>query len=244
MLILLPPSEGKDPGGDGPPLDLGTLGFPELTRERVRVLDALTALCRGPVDHALAVLGLSPGRLAEVTRNRALRDAPTLPAARRYTGVLYQRLDLPSLDLGRAGERVVIFSGLWGALRVDDRVPPYRLSADVRLPGLPRTATLWRTAVGAALDPVTGLVVDLRSAGYASMWPGGDRTTAIRVVRDRAGRRTVVSHMAKATRGDVARTLLLSGEDPRTPSELIDLLKEHGWAAEPGDGAITVVVGD
>ena len=31
VLVLLPPSETKQPGGDGPPLDLTTLSAPQLT---------------------------------------------------------------------------------------------------------------------------------------------------------------------------------------------------------------------
>ena len=41
MLVLLPPSEGKASGTDGPPLDLASLSFPDLNATRTKVLTHL-----------------------------------------------------------------------------------------------------------------------------------------------------------------------------------------------------------
>jgi cytoplasmic iron level regulating protein YaaA (DUF328/UPF0246 family) len=56
----------------------------------------------------------------------SLRGAPTAPAAEVYTGVLYQRLQLPGLP-AKARRQVLIASMLWGVVRPDDRIPHYRL---------------------------------------------------------------------------------------------------------------------
>src|SRR4051794_17342163 len=48
VLVLLPPSETKSPGGSGDPLDLGALSSPELTPVRAQLLDALTSLAADP----------------------------------------------------------------------------------------------------------------------------------------------------------------------------------------------------
>jgi len=48
----------------------------------------------------------------------------------------------------------------------------------------------------------------------------------VSVVEERDGVRRVVSHMAKKTRGEVARHLLVSGARPRTPAELADAVAE------------------
>ncbi|GII79857.1 UPF0246 protein [Sphaerisporangium rufum] len=237
MLILLPPSEGKAARGDGPPLRPRSLGFPELAATREKVLDALVAVATGPEPAALAVLGLSPGQSGELAADRELRTAPTLPAGRLYTGVLYDNLGLDTLDADarrRAERSVVVFSALWGALRLTDRVPPYRLSMGVRLPPLGPLAACWRPALGEALAARRGLVVDLRSATYAQAWRPGPPAVTVRVLREAAGGRTVVSHQAKATRGAVARALLESGANPRTPRALAGLLADLGHAAELG----------
>ncbi|MFL6053054.1 MAG: YaaA family protein [Actinoallomurus sp.] len=229
MLILLPPSEGKAYDGDGPPLDLSALSLAGLTSARERVLGALEALCAGPVEDARRVLGLSAGQAEAIERNRALRTASTLPASRLYTGVLYDNLGLSSLDPERTARSVLIFSALWGTLRPSDPVPPYRLSMGVKLPPLGPLAAVWRPALTAVL-PADRLLVDMRSAPYAAVW----RAPAIRVrvFREQAGRRTVVSHMAKATRGALARALLANAADPATPDELLKTVLDLGYAAE------------
>lgn len=238
MLILLPPSESKAGDGDGPPLDLAALGFPRLTGTRERVLSALEALCAGPEDTARRVLGLSAGQARELARNRELRTAPTLPASRLYTGVLYDNMDMASLDPDRVERSVLIFSGLWGVLRVTDRVPAYRLAMGVKLPPLGALATVWRPALTAAL-PEADLIIDMRSAPYAAAWR--PEATRVRVFRERDGRRSVVSHMAKATRGAVARALLESPADPASPRELVKTLEALGYTAELNGSAVDVI---
>jgi len=230
-LVLLPPSEGKAVGSRGRPLDPGSLSFPELTPVRDRVLDALAAASARP--DALDVLGAPRGAADRVAANVDLREAPTLRAADLYTGVLYDALGLGSLDAAakrRAARALVVVSALFGALRPGDRVPSYRLSMDVDLPGVGPLAAAWRPALEAVLPGAAGrgVIVDLRSSTYVAAWrPSGalaERTVAVHVVRDGPGGRTAVSHLAKHTRGLVARHLLAGGASPRTPEELAETL--------------------
>ncbi|WP_433431426.1 YaaA family protein [Nonomuraea sp. CA-141351] len=231
MLILLPPSEGKASDGSGPPV--GELSFPALDKARKRVLNALTRASKR--RDALDVLGLTPGLAGELAKNAALKTAPTLPAADLYTGVLYDNLGLSTLEdepRRRAEESVLIFSGLWGVVRITDHIPPYRLSMGVNLPPLGGLAMFWRPLITKALDRAPGLVVDLRSATYAGAWQAGERSVTVRVFRD--GK--VVSHMAKATRGEIARALLRHDTTPGTPDELAKTLDALGYTvnlAEP-----------
>lgn len=234
VLVLLPPSEGKTAPRRGAPVDLPTLSFPELTAGREQVLDELADLSGRP--DALARLGVGASLAAEVDRNRRLREVPAAPASRVYSGVLYDALGLPSLPAAarrRAAGRLVVVSALWGALRPGDRVPPYRLSICVDLPGAGGLAGFWRPRLAPVLDAAADgrLVVDCRSSSYAALWrPRGAaaaRTVAVRVLREDAGRRSVVSHMAKHTRGLVVRHLLTrGGRDPRSPEQLAAAVAE------------------
>ncbi|MEV3925368.1 YaaA family protein [Actinomadura coerulea] len=247
MHILLPPSEKKATEGDGPPLDLASLSFPGLTPTRRRVLAALAKASRGA--DAAQTLGLPAGQADEaLARNRTLRKAPTLPAARLYTGVLYDNLDLADLDAEAAARQIIVFSGLWGALRLTDRVPPYRLSMGVSLPPGGGLGASWRPAMRKALRLDDDLVVDMRSGPYASVWKAPDPAVAVRVFRERlAGgvpKRTVVSHMAKATRGRVAHDLIKAGAAPRTPEELVKAVAGLGHTVELNGANLDVILHD
>ncbi|WP_337059542.1 YaaA family protein [Kineococcus sp. G2] len=224
MLVLLPPSESKWAGpARGAPVRLEALTAPELTAAREQVLDALVEVSSRPDAPALLGAGAS---LAEAVRaNTTLRGRPAAPAARVYTGVLFDALDLPSLP-APAARRVLVVSALWGVLRPRDRVPGYRLSMGTDLPGIGPLATFWRPRLTAALAP-SGVVVDCRSAAYAAAWlpdaATAERTVAVRVLR--GGK--VVSHAAKHTRGLLARHLLTRpGRPPRTPGHLLDAAGE------------------
>ncbi len=246
MLILLPPSEGKATSGEGPRLALDTLTLPELGEAREKVMEALVDLCAGPADTALKILGIGAGRADALKRNLDLTTAPTLRAADLYTGVLYDRLGLP--ELPNATGRVLVFSGLWGVLGPADRVPPYRLSMGVKLPPLGGLGSYWRRVLAEPLKELVAdrLLVDCRSAVYATAFAPGDRVT-VKVLRERlvdgVVERSVVSHMAKATRGDIARSLLLEGVDADTPEELVSALRDLGYTVElPDTRTLNVIV--
>ena len=242
MLILLPPSEGKAAPRRGRPLDLGSLSFPALHEARAEVLEALVAFCTTaePTD-AAAVLGLGPTQTGEVVRNQRLADAPTARADRVYTGVLYEALDLGSLDAAakrRATSRLAIASGLFGLLRPSDHVPAYRLSGQVALPGLGPVAGHWARHLAPAMEAAArdALVVDLRSSAYAPFWRPAkgatERVVTLRVLHEVDGRRKVVSHFNKATKGRIVRDLLTDGAALRRPGQLADLLADLGWKVE------------
>jgi len=151
-----------------------------------------------------------------------LCQAPTTTAGRLYTGVLYAALAIDTLP-ARTASNIVIISAQFGALHPGDRVPAYRREMD---------AAYWRDGLHEALDDRAAgrLIVDCRSATYVSAWrprrESGTARVQVAVVEERDGIRRVVSHMAKKTRGEVARHLLVSGARPRTPAELADAVAE------------------
>jgi cytoplasmic iron level regulating protein YaaA (DUF328/UPF0246 family) len=242
VLILLPPSEGKTAPRRGKPLDLAGLSFPELTETRSRVLQALVRLAGADPVRARAVLGLSDRQDDERTRDAGLATAPSAPAGTVYSGVLYDALGLASLPAPakrRAGTSLLICSALFGALRVRDRIPAYRLSGAVSLPDLGPMAALWRAELAGTMAAAAGagLVVDLRSSTYASMWhPRGDvatRTVTVRVLQQLPdGRRQVVSHFNKATKGRLVRSLLLDPSAPRDVPALAAAAERYGYLTE------------
>ena len=246
MIVLLPPSETKRSGGDGPPLRLDRLSFPDLTRARTELTGEVVALA-ADVAACRKALGLTAKQDAEIERNATLMTTPTLPAIDRYTGVLYDALDVGSLrgaSAARARARLAIGSALFGLLRADDPVPPYRLSASSKLPGRPTLAARWKPVLEPALAAIAGeeLVVDLRSGSYAALGRL-DGAVRVNVLAEHAdGHRTVVSHFNKAHKGKLARALVSSRSEPDDAAKVAAIARKAGMRVERNDNDLVIVV--
>jgi cytoplasmic iron level regulating protein YaaA (DUF328/UPF0246 family) len=245
VLVLLPPSETKARGGDGAPLDLAALSAPELTPVRTEIAETLVKVS-ADAPAARAALGLSPAQDDEIERNAALWTSPTMPALERYTGVLYDALDVPTMtrsQRARADRRLAVGSALFGLVRGEDRIPAYRLSAGSSLPGLPTLRALWKPALSPVLAAVGELVVDLRSGSYAALAPVPGAVTLAVLSERPDGTRSVVSHFNKAHKGRVARMLATTTAEPADVVRLRSLLKRAGLHVEHDGGtALTLVV--
>ena len=246
VIVLLPPSETKRDGGDGGPLRLDALSFPELGPLRSVLVDDLVDLSSDKPASRKA-LGISASLDSEIDRNAILRTAPTMRAINRYTGVLYDALDIESLSgatAQRARGRLAVGSALFGLLRADDPVPAYRLSAGSKLPGRPTLAARWRPL----LDPVLAdlasdeLVVDLRSGSYAALGRLPDAVEVDVLSEHADGRRTVVTHFNKAHKGRLARVLAGSRSEPTDAAGVAAVARRAGLRVERRGNELTVVI--
>ncbi len=242
VLVLLPPSETKLDGGAGPPLRLDALSHPELTPLRTQLVDDLVKLS-GDVSAARAALGLSAQQDGEIARNAQLWTAPTAPALRRYTGVLYDALDMGSLRgaaAARARARLAVGSALFGLLMADDPVPAYRLSAGSTLPGRGTLSATWRPFLAPVLAAIAEreLVVDLRSGSYAAL----ARVPGAVTVTVRTAERTVVSHFNKAHKGKLARLLAGSRAEPSDAASVASVARRAGMHVERRGTALEILL--
>ncbi|MGA1389458.1 MAG: YaaA family protein [Ilumatobacteraceae bacterium] len=212
-VVLLPPSEGKADGGTARPAwrtSSGTFGRP-LGDHREELVHRLARLKGG--DGAL--LGVKGELLSRATSaNRSLLGAPTLPAWQRYTGVVWDHLDIPTLTASqrtRALNNIVVVSGLLGCVRASDPVPDYRLKMGARLAPFGLLSKWWMPHVSSALEEFTDslVVVDLlpqehRAALDKSL---SDSPSWLRVsLNERSG--TAGGHDAKAAKGRLARHVI------------------------------------
>ena len=241
MLIVLPPSETKSFGGDHPPLDWDFLSFPELNSVRKQIAADLVAL-----DDPFTVLGISDKLAAEVEANQQLLTSPTTSAILRYTGVLYDALSANTLP-DEALRRLAIGSALFGVVRAGDLIPHYRLSGDTKLPTrsctTPTLKSRWGGLITEVLSSADDLVVDLRSGTYQQL---GRLKTAITVRVESVqpdGTRKVVSHFNKHYKGELARVLALSEQDPTSIDEVAAIARAAGMTVEiTSPTALTLVV--
>ena len=242
MLIVLPPSETKSFGGDHPPLDWDLLSFPELNPVREQIAADLVAL-----DDPFTVLGISDKLAAEVEANQELLTSPTTPAILRYTGVLYDALSAGTLP-NETLQRLAIGSALFGVVRAGDLIPHYRLSGGTKLPTrssntTPTLKSRWGGLITEVLSSADDLVVDLRSGTYQQL---GRLKTAITVRVESVqpdGTRKVVSHFNKHYKGELARVLALSEQDPTNINEVAAIARAASMTVEiTSPTALTLVV--
>lgn len=252
-VLLLPPSEGKRPGGDGAPWTPGRSAFSELDERRSTAAAALTRAMKGSVAARQKLLGVKGDALDRATAaNRSVLESATLPAIDRYTGVLYDALDAGTLnarDRKRLLQQVVIFSGVWGASLPGDPLPDHKLKMSATLPRLGKLSTWWRAPLTAALAPmVEGRVVwDLLPNEHEAAWAPAEAGSAepgapIRVLtvrfldeqpRAKGAERSfaTVNHWNKLLKGAVVRHVLATGADD--PAALAGFSHPEGYVYDP-----------
>ena len=216
FFLLLPPSEGKAEGGTSRSHwdpESGVFGA-MLHSEREAIVRQLKKLKGGDAT----LLGVKGHHLARAqAANLSLLGAPTLPAWQRYTGVVWDHLDLETFSTAAKTantKRILIPSGVLGLVRADDPIPDYRLKMGARLAPMGTLNKWWRDNVTAALHQHVkkNVVIDLlpqehRVAINIDLLPNVVR---VDLVSKKGG--VVGGHNAKAAKGLLARHLLMTKE--------------------------------
>ncbi len=175
FLILLPPSEGKASGGNGPPLELETVSFPELNPTRTRMLKALVQLGSRP-RVSKKLLGVKGAALEKAMEsNSSVLTSPTMPAIERYTGVMYDSIGYRSLSEHARGvfdHSAVVMSGLFGMVRPHDLIPDYKLKMGAALIRRKTCASIWKTQNSGSLKEIAdgGVIWDLLPLEHSAAW--------------------------------------------------------------------------
>jgi uncharacterized protein len=241
LLILLPPSETKRPGGVGISIDRAAIIWAALDQTRERVISALQSVSQ---TEELSVRALKLGKrsVTEAAKNLSLWTAPTMPALQRYTGVLYDALNYAELSeaaMQRAERQLFIQSALFGLLPAMEQIPDYRLSADSKLPGI-NLKSLWTQAHAAVWPRMLGPILDMRSESYVALNPvPKDRESYFVEVLDRAQGRAL-NHFNKKAKGAFVRSALENGLD--SIADIAEVASKVGLEAKvTGDRVLLLV---
>jgi len=171
----------------------------------------------GPVKFELNSLVFASELSALRTETTAKYDySQTSPAIDIYVGVLFQGLSWNSLSATqkkRANSRVLIVSALFGVVKPLDQIFHYKIKIDSKL---------WRDAIAKISEKFANeLVIDCRSSTYKSVWTlNPEKTVDVRVFKVTGAERSVITHMSKKYRGELARHLLMQPSDPTTPADV------------------------
>jgi uncharacterized protein len=245
-LLLLPPSKGKAPDGSGTGYGK-TIGHRHpLAAARREVLTAAVSAASSLSDSEIArVAGVPASEDAAVSAARAalagLPEAPTLPAHRRYTGIVHGNAGLAALDPPMLEVDVRMVSALLGLVALDEPVPAYRLEFAASLPPLGGLATFWRDHLGAHLETVAdgARVWDLLPGEHARMWPPGLReqldVVSVRFLRPDG--RAANAARTKVAKGRLAAWLITT-PDADPAGAVAGAHLGEGWSLALGDNAV------
>ena len=219
LIILLPPSEGKaESGKTGTRFTetSGTFGK-SLGKQRREVVAALKQV-RGGSPKLLGVSGAHLTRAQQA--NLAVHGAKTLPASQRYTGVVWDHLDLASLPLATqkiAAKNIIIISGLLGLVTAGDPTPDYRLKIGASLAPMGKLSSWWRDEISNALNKhcAGAVVISLLPQEHtAALIPDSESIKSYLHVDLATKSGKAGGHDAKAAKGRLARHLLINRNDP------------------------------
>jgi cytoplasmic iron level regulating protein YaaA (DUF328/UPF0246 family) len=235
MFVLLPPSEGKEDGGQPRTKWAPTMGaFGKALGAHRKTLAA--ALC-GAGGGSATLLGVSGKHLARAqAANSSLVGSPTLVACERYSGVVWSHLDLPTLTPAKhsfAREHIVVMSGLLGAVLGSDPTPDYKLKMSARLEGkglpLQTMSKFWREPVTTAINNFCAghIVVDVLPQDHRGIFlPDSSQVkgyVAVDLVTKLNGK--AGGHDAKAAKGLLVRHLFSTTKDLRTMDHILERIK-------------------
>ena len=241
MLVLLPPSESKRPGGVGVSIDKAAVIWATLDPTRDVVINALLRLCKDE-ELAAKVLKLGKTNKKDIQANLEIMTSATMPALARYAGVLYDALDYSGLSaraLERAQEQLFIQSSLFGLVPAMEQIPYYRLSAGSTLPGV-SLSKLWTAAHESVWPRLIGQVLDMRSKAYVALnpVPKNKESFFVEVLDTDSGR--ALNHFNKKAKGAFARAILETGLS--TASDIPSVAKAAGLEARVSDGLVELFV--
>lgn len=188
-IILIPPSEGKADGGDKAPL-MSATGITADLIEAIKEADPKK------------LYGLKEKALEKaITANKEVLTSKTMPAIERYTGVVYDAIDYPTLENKSDFDgKVLIVSGLFGLVSPTDLIPNYRLKIDKL-----KAAKLW---LGSNSDQLKDkFVIDLLPQAHkkAVKYENG---IAVEFVLKKAGKKMPAGHQGKHIKGRFVRWLI------------------------------------
>jgi cytoplasmic iron level regulating protein YaaA (DUF328/UPF0246 family) len=230
-MILLPPSEGKTDAIGKQKLDFKKLSFPELTKQRQELVNAVVAMANGPAAKTRTRLSISAKQDFEIQRDQKLLTAPAGPAWSVYTGVLYDAIEIDSLNAKATSKfeaQNFVVSALFGLINVTDQIPAYRLSGDTVVPKVGSLTKFWSESITQAITDQGDFVIDLRSGIYVKLGPTGkdiaDQVVVPRIMQKMpTGAPKVVSHSNKATKGRLVRALAQSTKSVNSVEQVAEL---------------------
>ena len=199
MKILIPPSEGKTKAKPTNILFSDTnFRFEREVSQVVRLLELIDD------EDLRSVYGTSAEKALMFHRqNQDIFNSPCAPAIERYTGVVYEHIDWPSISNTAKDymeKNVLIFSGLFGLLSPKTPIPDYKLKMNVL-----SLQHHWNPILTKVLNDEK-MVVDLLPQVHRKAYtPNKNNVTFIDFLILNKGKKSAAGHFGKAVKGEFIR---------------------------------------
>ncbi|WP_418179563.1 YaaA family protein [Aliarcobacter lanthieri] len=207
MKILFSPSETKINGGEENGFDKNSFIFPEFFEKRLEIINSYNKFLEIASNDELSKLfGTKKKEIIEKYRIDIFRN-PIMKAIKRYEGVAYDYLSYNNLEESAQkyiDNNVLIFSNLFGVLKASDEIPDYKLKQGETFLNL-KIEKFYNDNFSNILDEYLQDedILDLRAGFYEKFYTLKKPYLTMKFIKD--GK--VVSHFAKAYRGEILKTL-------------------------------------
>lgn len=225
MKILFSPSETKIGGGDIKCIDKNSFIFPELFEKRLEILEKYNNYLKNASNNDLEKLfGTRKIEVIEKYKQDIFKS-PTMKAIQRYEGVAYDYLNYNSLEVSAQkyiDENTLIFSNIFGVIKADDKIPDYKLKQGESFENL-KIDKFYSDNFSQTLDNylLDEDILDLRAGFYEKFYTIKKPYLTMKFIKE--GK--VVSHFAKAYRGEILKLLAL--KNIKTFEQLLNLQIEN-----------------
>jgi len=213
MTILFSPSEAKTKGGEKRDFNENSFIFPHLFEKRMEVLHLYNDYIKKASKEELKKLfGIKEDEKIEYYKEDIFKK-PIKKAIERYSGVAFKYLNYSSLSQTAKDyidNNTIIFSNLFGPVKAGDfGIIDYKLKQGEKI-GDFAVEKFYKTHFSKALDEYLEAnlpIVDLRAGFYEKFYKIKLNYLTMKFVKN--GK--VVSHFAKAYRGEVLREMAKTG---------------------------------
>ena len=200
MLILIPPSEGKNKIKSSDVLFKNTdFKFEREVNQVVRLLSLLND------EDLKSIYGTSQEKSEAFHRqNQDIFNSHCAKAIERYTGVVYEHLDWDTLNSSSKkylNKHVRIFSGLFGLLTPDTLIPNYKLKMNVL-----SLQYHWNPVLTKELEK-EDIIFDLLPQVHRKAYKPSKNVAKIDFSLINKGKKTAAGHFGKAVKGKFIRFL-------------------------------------
>jgi len=214
IIILIPPSEGKNEGGSSEKYKVKN----DLVKNMISKLSSF----KEDWEKILCVKGNALDKA--ISNNKNILFSPILPSIERYSGVVYKGIDYDSLKEKKFFDKHVrIVSPVFGLLKPDDKIPNYKLKMD-KLDAINN----WKDSFKESLKGK--FVIDLLPQVFRKA-VSYEEGIEVDFFLYKNGKKVNAGHNGKLIKGKFVRFLC---ENKVKNISLFSKFKEDGWKFEDG----------